>query len=241
MAEFNLPTASSDMSTEQLIDMISKMQKELDWLLNNIDSKNVTELNTNITNISSEDGTTTINGNKLIMTDGTGIRLQMGYDSTSDSFNFILYNESGQSTFEIDSSGNVIIKGEGKIDVATDANIGNQINLGDQSAIGETKSINFSGEAVISTDQGDLVIFSGNSTGDLRMSSARNIFIESFQGDTKIQGEELQINSSDLRHYGNRIGFYGISPKARPQVATQNITSLKVATALEDLGLIELV
>lgn len=232
MAEFNLPTAHSGMSTEQLVEMISKMQKELDWLLNNIDSKNVTELNTNVTNVRSADGSTTIDGNTLVMTDTNQVRLELGYDKVNDIFKFILYNKSGASTFEVDSNGNVLIKGDGRIDVGTDANIGNNINLGDQSAINETKSINFSGEAVISTDQGDLVIFSGNSTGDLRISSARNMFIENYQGYTRMAGEEL-----DIRH--DRISFYNGSPVSIQDISRSSPDLAKdILSALDRLNLV---
>jgi len=101
------------------VNILAKDGKALKFSLTNIDSSNVTELNTNITNISSEDGETVINGPLLEMYDDTStLRLKMGFDEDTSTFIFSLKDDSGSETIGVDSNGDAIFKGT--VTVGTD-------------------------------------------------------------------------------------------------------------------------
>lgn len=51
MAEFDFPMPNGDMTQEETLNLIAKMSKTLNWLLNNLDSKNVKEINADIVNV----------------------------------------------------------------------------------------------------------------------------------------------------------------------------------------------
>ena len=127
VAEVSFSEIGNTQDLYQLKEQLAKLQKDLDYMLNNLDSRNVTRLNTNQTKISSADGYTKIDGNQLTMTDTTQPRLKMGYNKDTGLFEFILFDENGIKTFEVDSTGEAVFKGS--ITTEKDAYVGNIIYL----------------------------------------------------------------------------------------------------------------
>jgi len=103
--------------------------QQLQWVLQHLDSANVTKLNTSRTVIRSNAGETTIDGPLLVMKDKQGtpvIRLLMGYDSASLDFVYQLMNAAGDITVDIDSSGNLTVERgtfKGSITIGTGNNV----------------------------------------------------------------------------------------------------------------------
>ncbi len=110
-------TISKDMQgfdgdTEKLETAIVKMQKNLAWLLEHLDSKNVRTLNTNLTEIQSEDGATRLDGARMVMEDGDGtVRAVIGKDTGGD-FQFCLYDKNGKETIHLNDDGNAVFSGD---------------------------------------------------------------------------------------------------------------------------------
>lgn len=98
--------------TEQMETAIVKLQKNLTWILEHLDSKNVQTLNTNQTEIKSEDGATRINGAELVMRDKNGrLRVSIGKGANGE-FHFRLFDESGEETLSLNEDGNAVFKGD---------------------------------------------------------------------------------------------------------------------------------
>lgn len=93
-------------------DVLSKLQKNLSWILTHLDSQNVQSINTNLTTVQSEDGATTIDGAQLIMQDGTGnVRAVLGKDSVGN-FIFRIYDEDGNAAVSLDDDGQALFTGK---------------------------------------------------------------------------------------------------------------------------------
>jgi len=125
-----------------IIEGISKGNKELKFMFQNIDSTNVTRLNTNITSITSEDGETIIDGPLLKMYDATPtLRLEMGYDGTD--FTFEMYDESSNKTIDIESDGTAVLRGKvdigdssgGHVVISKDATYGAVVDIYDDTDV----------------------------------------------------------------------------------------------------------
>jgi len=103
--------------------------QQLQWILQHLDSSNVTRLDTSRTVIRSNAGETQIDGPLLVMKDKQGtpvIRLLMGYDSASLDFVYQLMNAAGDITVDIDSSGNLTVERgtfKGSITIGTGNNV----------------------------------------------------------------------------------------------------------------------
>ena len=97
---------------QNVVEAISRSDKELKFVLTNVDSSNVTRLNTNITNIQSEDGETVIDGPLLKMYDDSDtLRLELGFDEDTEDFIFSLKDNAGNEAIGIDSNGDAVFKG----------------------------------------------------------------------------------------------------------------------------------
>jgi hypothetical protein len=108
-AQFN--AADIPGSVGALYNYVAQLRQELDYFSQNLDSMNVTSLNTNETNIKSADGSTHINGNLLEQTDTKRTRLVMGYDPVLKIFKFEMYDTSKNKNVYLDSTGQFRLAG----------------------------------------------------------------------------------------------------------------------------------
>jgi hypothetical protein len=91
-------------------DELAKLNKTLNWLMNNLDHDNVRRLYTEYCSIQSENGETVIDGPLIKMTEGTTtLRLKMGKDGSD--FVFKLYSAAGVETLVLNSTGSISING----------------------------------------------------------------------------------------------------------------------------------
>jgi len=91
-----------------------RMKKDLEYIMRNLDHRNVKRLYTEFCDIQSEDGETVIEGPliKQYASGSTTLRLKEGYNPASSVFEFALYNSAGIQTVGIDSSGNAAFTGK---------------------------------------------------------------------------------------------------------------------------------
>ncbi len=107
--EQNLEGFAND--TEALSEAIVKLQKNLSWLLSHLDSQNVKTLNTNLTQIESEDGATALDGAQIRMRDSAGrLRAVLGKNANGN-FVFELYDTSGNTAIHLGNDGNAVFTG----------------------------------------------------------------------------------------------------------------------------------
>jgi len=138
MADFLLDNISGG---EDVADTLIRLYKSLNVMFSNIDSKNVTSLETKKTKISSGDGLTEIDGAKIIMNDAKGKkRLIMGADD-SGNFTFTLMNALGEDSLSLSSDGNAVFSGD--IKTKNNAEIGNSVFLGKDDVNAGVKTIQF--------------------------------------------------------------------------------------------------
>lgn len=150
-------------SLEEIETAIIRLQRNLSYMFEFLDSKNVRFLNTNQTVIKSGDKTTHIDGSQLKMYDeNENLRLVMGYNPTSGEYQFELSNADGVATVTLDDDGNAVFTGkitasdieggtitgtriesDSTIDVTTDLTVGENIYLTseDDSQVGTVKKI----------------------------------------------------------------------------------------------------
>ncbi len=120
MGEFK--SMGEGVSYKELLTQISKMTKTLNFMLQNMDSDNVTRLNTDRTSIASADGETIIEGPILKMYDAQAtpiLRLEMGYDEDTSSFIFALKDELGNDVISLSTGGVVDIGGATSSEIAS--------------------------------------------------------------------------------------------------------------------------
>ena len=113
---------------EEPADTLIKLYKTLTVMFSNLDSKNVKELLTGKTKISSGDGLCEIDGAKIIMRDKSGEeRLNIGADENGN-FVFILKNTDGDEALTLSSDGEAVFSGDIKTEKS--AEVGNSLYLG---------------------------------------------------------------------------------------------------------------
>ena len=116
-----LTNLAKAITPEATSEYLAKISKELAYLLNNLDSLNVTSLDTTLTTITGGEGTTVMNGSTITMKDAAGVtRLVLGLD-TSDVFHFEMYDITGALSMALNSNGTIKILGGSGISNLTDA------------------------------------------------------------------------------------------------------------------------
>lgn len=96
---------------QQIIDALARSDKEHKFMYSNLDSQNITSLNTSITTITGGDGVTVLDGGTIKMYDDADtLRFYVGFDGAD--FQWSLYNELGAETVGIDSNGNATFSGD---------------------------------------------------------------------------------------------------------------------------------
>lgn len=97
---------------EALEAAIIKMQKNLSWILEHLDSQNVQSINTNQTAVESEDGATKLDGGQILMRDEEG-RLRAVLGKGEDGvFSFRLYDINGREAIYLNEEGNAVFAGD---------------------------------------------------------------------------------------------------------------------------------
>lgn len=119
MAQINLPNpqiGKTDKETIQnLFDAFYMMRKQFEHFSQFIDSDNVYEINTNITKVRSDKGTTVIKGPLIEMSDRQAVpalRLQMGFDTLQNKFVFEIYDPDGKKSVYLDENGTEVLDGK---------------------------------------------------------------------------------------------------------------------------------
>lgn len=88
-------------------DLKIRLNKFFDWFFENLDSLNIKSITTEMTNVHSKNGETTIQGPMLVMKDSDGVtRLELGLNSSTGDFLFTLYNALGAANIQLDSTAN---------------------------------------------------------------------------------------------------------------------------------------
>jgi hypothetical protein len=104
-------------------DTIKMLLEKLTWIMGKLDSRNVKRLDTNETHISSADGETVIQGPLLLMYDKQNppvLRLQLGYDSSTGNFTFMLMDVDGNVTLGLNSLAQIFMTGKPMIEIYDD-------------------------------------------------------------------------------------------------------------------------
>ena len=110
MADINM---NYSIDEENKDSVLIRMQKDLNFYLNNLNHTNVSQLYTDYCNIQSEDGTTILDGSllKMYKSGSSTLRLKMGYNNSTSNFEFVLYDKNGSATIYLDSNGKAVFNG----------------------------------------------------------------------------------------------------------------------------------
>jgi hypothetical protein len=249
MPEFEFPSINGDMGIPDILNAMAKITKTLDWLNRNMDSLNVTEINTSITRVKSKDGTTVINGPLIEMYDKQNppkLRIKQGFDAAVNDFVYKMFNIFGQLTVNVDSSGNIVVNtGTFMGDIITDKNakVGNNIEVGNIAQSNVEKKITFysngaeqcsvvmdnTGKMKITGYTGvDIVSFLGdivlNSLGALIMSGYNNFSLETVNTASTVSANITHDGSGDfnLGHVGSGV----VRPQGTWNFSGATVTSL---------------
>ena len=164
---------------ERITEIFGALLHQLNYIMNNLDSRNVRRINTNSTSIRSADGSTEIDGSQLIMYDGDGVkRVSMGKNSNGV-FEFALYDARGRETLRFDAvTGNAAFSGDitashitgsditgSNIRVETDVHVGDNIYLGTDYDESGTKMIQFFDDETDDSKKGKIITVKSPSNG----------------------------------------------------------------------------
>lgn len=92
---------------KKMANHIKYLQEQLEYTLLNLDSRNITEIDTDKTVITDSTGTTNI-GSYIHVTGSNGESFTAG-NNENGKFEFSVRDQSGQKTLYLDNSGNLII------------------------------------------------------------------------------------------------------------------------------------
>ena len=88
---------------------IKYIQEQLEFTLMNLDSSNITEIETDKTNISSSTGSVTISSDAISLSGKNGEVFKAGNDSSSGQFKFEVKGKGGTQVLYLNSSGELVI------------------------------------------------------------------------------------------------------------------------------------
>ncbi len=100
---------------KKMANHIKYIQEQLEYTLLNLDSRNITEIDTDKTTISDSTGTTSI-GSFINLTGVDGESFRVGKNS-SGKFEFSIKGAGGQQTIYLNSSGELIITNHAKLTI----------------------------------------------------------------------------------------------------------------------------
>lgn len=96
---------------------IRYIQEQLEYTLMNLDSSNITELNTDETNIGSSSGGVSFTGNSITLRGGNGEIFEAGVPSDSNVFRFTVKGTGGNQIMYLTSDGQLIITNHATIHI----------------------------------------------------------------------------------------------------------------------------
>lgn len=88
---------------------IKYMAENLEWQLANLDSSNITEIDTTQTQITDGSGKPVISGDSILLSGRQSERFQAGYDTTAQIFRFEVSDRSGTNVMYLNSAGELVI------------------------------------------------------------------------------------------------------------------------------------
>ena len=96
-------------SLESMANHIRYIQEQLEWTLMNLDSTNITEIETDITNVTSSSGGVNFTGNSITLKGANGETFEAGVPEGSNVFHFKLTGRNGSQIFYFTSAGELVI------------------------------------------------------------------------------------------------------------------------------------
>lgn len=103
----NVDYSNPTQALKQMANHIRYIQEQLEYTLTNLDSRNVTEIDTDVTNITDASGTTSI-GSYIRLNGNNGESFTAG-KSAGGAFEFTVKGSGGVQSMYLDSAGNLII------------------------------------------------------------------------------------------------------------------------------------
>lgn len=91
-----------------MADHIRYLQEQLEWQLSNLDSRNINEIDTSQTSISSSTGGTNISGDSVLIKGKNGEMFEVGVDANG-ALKFTINGKDGHQMIYLNSDGNLII------------------------------------------------------------------------------------------------------------------------------------
>lgn len=100
----DVPKALNEMAKH-----IKYIQDQLEYTLTNLDSSNITEIETDKTDITNSSGTVNISSDKISLSGKNGETFRAGYDSATNRFLFEVKGKGGTQCLYLSANGELII------------------------------------------------------------------------------------------------------------------------------------
>lgn len=101
--------SSPQEALKQMANHIRYIQEQLEYTLMNLDSSNVTELNTDETNISSSTGGVSFTGNSIALRGTSGELFEAGIPDGTSTFRFTVKGKNGEQIMYLTGDGKLVI------------------------------------------------------------------------------------------------------------------------------------
>ena len=104
-----IDTNDTKMALKAMENHIRYIQEQLEYTLTNLDSSNVTEIETDKTNITSSDGSVNITKDSIALSGKNGEAFTAGYNTKTGMFQFEVKGKNGAQTLYMNSNGELVI------------------------------------------------------------------------------------------------------------------------------------
>lgn len=109
-----IDTSNPEIALKAMADHIKYIQEQLEYTLMNLDSSNITEIDTDSTTISSSTGSG-FSGDSIILKGSNGETFQAGVQNGA--FNFLLKGKNGEQIFYLTSTGDFVIPNKATVTI----------------------------------------------------------------------------------------------------------------------------
>lgn len=113
----NIDYARPEEALKVMANHIRYIQEQLEYTLTNLDSSNITELDTNETNIGSSTGGVSFTGNSITLRGVNGETFEAGIPEGQSVFRFALKGNNGSQIMYLTSGGELIITNHATIHI----------------------------------------------------------------------------------------------------------------------------